>query len=156
MKNKRGEGYVSVCVLLIIVCMILSVFVTFASAVNVVKMTERNSRVVLDNLVMRGAIDTYQSIKKGNDENALIDSQEYIDELCEFCTFEKAAHFLYHKDANGKAEFRITYPQVGYSVTKKLKIYASYTVYIPVYFCGIQVSTAEIPITVESKYTEKF
>ena len=156
MKNKRGEGYVSVCVLLIIVCMILSVFVTFASAVNVVKMTERNSRVVLDNLVMRGAIDTYQSIKKGNDENALIDSQEYIDELCEFCTFEKAAHFLYHKDANGKAEFRITYPQVGYSVTKKLKIYASYTVYIPVYFCGIQVSTAEIPITVESKYTKKF
>ena len=156
MKNKRGEGYVSVCVLLIIVCMILSVFVTFASAVNVVKMTERNSRVVLDNLVMRGAIDTYQSIKKGNDENAIIESQEYIDELCEFCTFEKAAHFLYHKDANGKAEFRITYPQVGYSVTKKLKIYASYTVYIPVYFCGIQVSTATIPITVESKYTEKF
>ena len=156
MKNKRGEGYVSVCVLLIIVCMILSVFVTFASAVNVVKMTERNSRVVLDNLVMRGAIDTYQSIKKGNDENALIDSQEYIDELCEFCTFEKAAHFLYHKDANGKDEFRITYPQVGYSVTKKLKYYVSYTVYVPVYFCGIKVNTAEIPITVESKYTEKF
>ena len=156
MKNKRGEGYVSVCVLLIIVCMILSVFVTFASAVNVVKMTERNSRVVLDNLVMRGAIDTYQSIKKGNDENAIIESQEYIDELCEFCTFEKAAHFLYHKDANGKDEFRITYPQVGYSVTKKLKYYVSYTVYVPVYFCGIQVSTAEIPITVESKYTKKF
>lgn len=156
MKNKRGEGYVSVCVLLIIVCMILSVFVTFASAVNVVKMTERNSRVVLDNLVMRGAIDTYQSIKKGNDENAVIESQEYIDELCEFCTFEKAAHFLYHKDANGKDEFRITYPQVGYSVTKKLKYYVSYTVYVPVYFCGIQVSTATIPITVESKYTEKF
>lgn len=156
MKNKRGEGYVSVCVLLIIVCMILSVFVTFASAVNVVKMTERNSRVVLDNLVMRGAIDTYQSIKKGNDENAIIESQDYIDELCEFCTFEKAAHFLYHKDANGKDEFRITYPQVGYSVTKKLKYYVSYTVYVPVYFCGIQVSTATIPITVESKYTEKF
>ena len=156
MKNKRGEGYVSVCVLLIIVCMILSVFVTFASAVNVVKMTERNSRVVLGNLVMRGAIDTYQSIKKGNDENAIIESQEYIDEFCEFCTFEKAAHFLYHKDANGKDEFRITYPQVGYSVTKKLKYYVSYTVYVPVYFCGIQVSTATIPITVESKYTEKF
>ena len=156
MKNKRGEGYVSVCVLLIIVCMILSVFVTFASAVNVVKMTERNSRVVLDNLVMRGAIDVYDSIKRGNDENAIIDSQEYIDELCEFCTFDKAALFLYHKDANGKDEFRITYPQVGYSVAKKLKIYVSYTVYVPVYFCGIQVSTATIPITVESKYTEKF
>jgi len=156
MKNKRGEGYISVCVLLIVICMILSVFITFASAVNVVKMTERNSRVVLDNLVMRGAIDVYDSIKKGNDENAVIDSQEYVDALCEFCTFEKAAHFLYHKDSNGKEDFRVTYPQVGYSVTKKLKIYASYTVYVPVYFCGIQVSTAEIPITVESKYTEKF
>ena len=60
MKKKRGEGYISVCVLLIIVCMIISVFITFASAVNIVRQTERNSRVVLDNLVMRGAIDTYQ------------------------------------------------------------------------------------------------
>ncbi len=156
MKNKRGEGYVSVCVLLIIVCMILSVFVTFASAVNVVKMTERNSRVVLDNLVMRGAIDTYQSIKKGNDENAIIESQEYIDELCEFCTFARSGSFLYAYDDNGQRMFCISVPSVGYTTTKKLKVYASYTVYVPVYFCGIKVNTAEIPITVESKYTEKF
>ncbi len=156
MRNKRGEGYITVCILTIVVCMILSVFVTFASAVNVVKMTERNSRVVLDNLVMCGAIDVYDSIKNGNDKNAVIYSQEYIDELCEFCTFDKSAYYLYHTDSNGKEDFRVTYPQVGYSVTKKLKIYASYTVYVPIYFCGIKVSTAAIPIRVESKYTEKF
>ena len=55
LKNKRGEGYVKVCVLVIVICMILSVFVTFASAVNVVRLTERNSKTVLESYLMKTA-----------------------------------------------------------------------------------------------------
>ena len=56
LKNKRGEGYVQVCVLIIVICMILSVFVTFASAVNVVRLTERNSKTVLESYLMKNSI----------------------------------------------------------------------------------------------------
>ena len=51
MRNKKGEGYVSTCVMIVVICMLLSVFVTFAVAVNTVKTVERNSRVVLDSFV---------------------------------------------------------------------------------------------------------
>lgn len=56
MKSKRAEGYVSTCVMIVIICMLLSVFVTFAVAVNTVKTVKRNSRVVLDSFVMQNAI----------------------------------------------------------------------------------------------------
>ncbi len=156
MKSKKGEGYVSVCVLVIAICMLLSVFITFASAVNVVRMTEQNSRVVLDDLVMRGAINVYDSIKKGNDENAVIDSGGYTEKLCSFCTLAKKGNLLYAYDDNRNEMFRLSVPSVGYTTDRKLKIYASYTVYVPLYFCGVKVGTATVPITVESKYTEKF
>ena len=37
-----------------------------------------------------------------------------------------------------------------------LKIAASYTITIPLYFAGMQVSTVSVPITVESRLTNKF
>ena len=72
--SKRAEGHVWPCVLIVIVCMILSVFVMFADAVNVTKQTERNSRVVLDNYVMQNSIAIYNSIKQGNDNNTDLES----------------------------------------------------------------------------------
>ena len=73
MNNKKGEGYVSTCVMIVVVCMLLSVFVTFAVAVNTVKTVERNSRVVLDSFVMQNSIEIYDSIKQGNNETNEID-----------------------------------------------------------------------------------
>lgn len=81
MKNKKGEGYVSTCVMIVVICMLLSVFVTFAVAVNTVKTVERNSRVVLDSFVMQNSIEIYDSIKQGNNETNEIDADEYREAL---------------------------------------------------------------------------
>ena len=66
-RNKRGEGYIQVCVLIIVICMILSVFVTFASAVNVVRLTERNTKTVLESYVTKNSIEIYNAIKKSHE-----------------------------------------------------------------------------------------
>lgn len=157
MKVKRGEGYISVCVLLIVVCMLLSVFVTFANAINVVKMTERNSRVVLDNFVMQDAIEIFDSIKRGNSKNATIDRNAYTDKLLNFCTFVKNGNYLYAYDSKRQEIFKLSLPTMGYSdASGILKLYVSYNVYVPLYFCGTKVTTATIPIKVYSKYTDKY
>ena len=154
--NKKGEGYISVCVLIIILCMILSVLTEAVAAVNVVKMTERNARVVLDNFVMVNAIEIFDSIKNGNDDTESIDAQEYIDALAEFCTFEKSGGYMYALDSEKNEMYRISVPTVGFEDMNKLKIYSSFTLYYPLYFFGVHVTTAQIPVTVISKYTEKF
>lgn len=154
--NRKGEGYISVCVLIIILCMILSVLTEAVAAVNVVKMTERNARVVLDNYVMVNAIEIFDSIKNGNDDTESIDAQEYIDALAEFCTFEKRGGYMYASDSEGNEMYRISVPTLGFEDVNKLKIYSSFTLYYPLYFFGVHVTTAQIPVTVISKYTEKF
>lgn len=156
MQNKRGEGYIPTCVMIIILTMLLSVFVTFVSAINIVKQTKRNSRVVLDSYVMQESIKIYDSIKNGNDKTPVLDSDSYVDSLCEFCTFAEKNDMLYNYNSDGDIQFYLTKPTVGYMEDKELKIYTSYTIYIPIYFAGIRVETAQIPITVTSNFTQKF
>lgn len=156
MRNKKGEGYVPTCVMIVVICMLLSVFVTFAVAVNTVKTVERNSRVVLDSFVMQNSIEIYDSIKQGNNETNEIEADEYREALSDFCTLEKTGDLFYNYDSDRDLNYCISKPYVGFTTENKLQIYASYTVYIPIRFAGIRVSTAVIPITVESKYNEKF
>ena len=156
LKNKRGEGYVQVCVLIIVICMILSVFVTFASAVNVVRLTERNSKTVLESYLMKNSIEIYDSIKQGNNDADSLNANVYITDLADFCTFVKIGNYYYHKDENGRTEYYISKPTVGFTETGKLKLYVSYNLYIPIYFDNVRIKTAKIPITVKIDLNEKF
>ena len=57
MKSKRGDGYIGTCVMILILCMILSIFIEFVATVNVIRISERNARIVLDSFVMENSIE---------------------------------------------------------------------------------------------------
>ncbi len=156
LKNKRGEGYVQVCVLIIVICMILSVFVTFASAVNVVRLTERNSKTVLESYLMKNSIEIYDSIKQGNNDADSLNANVFITDLADFCTFVKVGNYYYHRDENGRTEYYISKPTVGFTETGKLRLYVSYNLYVPIYFDNVKISTAKIPITVKIDLEERY
>jgi len=157
-RNKRAEGYVQVCVLVIVICMIMSVFVTFASTVNVVRLMKRNSKTVLESYLMRDSIRIYDSIKQGtNDtEKDSLDSNFYYNSLKEFCTFETHGNYLYHKGDDGVTDYYISTPHIGFTEQGKLRLYVKYTLYVPIYFDRVKVSTAEIPIEVDLDLDERF
>lgn len=156
MGNKRGEGYVQVCVLVLILCLILSVFLTFVYAVNFVRITERNAETVLENYVMKNSIRIYNSIKQGTNETDAIDAGEYITDLTSFCTFNKIRDRLYHYDGDGNVDYYISEPTVRFAERNKLKLIVTYTTYVPIYFAGTQVTTATIPVTVKLNLEGKF
>ncbi len=156
MRNKRGDGYIATCVTVVILCMLVAVFMTFTTAVSVVRITEKNSRIVLDSFVMKNSILIYDSIKNGNDYTVELDEDVYIEDLCDFCTFEKSGNFLYAYSSDRKLKYRLSKPNVSFSTEGELKVYASYTVYVPITFGGIVIDTAEIPIKVESRFNDKF
>lgn len=156
MRNKRGDGYIATCVTVVILCMLVAVFMTFTTAVSVVRITEKNSRIVLDSFVMKNSILIYDSIKNGNDYTVELDEDVYIEDFCDFCTFEKSGNFLYAYSSDRKLKYRLSKPNVSFSTEGELKVYASYTVYVPITFGGIVIDTAEIPIKVESRFNDKF
>lgn len=156
MQNKRGDGYISTCILVIMLCMLVAVFITFTTTVSMVRTTEENSKIVLDSFVMKNSIFIYDSIKNGNNDTASLDENVYINDLCDFCTLEKIGGSLYAYDSDGSLKYRLSKPTISFATQGKLKIYASYTVFVPIHFCGIVIDTVKIPITVDSKYNDKF
>ena len=155
-RNRRGEGYIPICVTVVILCMLISVFVTFASAVNIVRQTERNSRVVLDSFVMKNSIIIYNSIKQGTDITASVNQSEYISDFSLFNSLDLRGNLLYCYDEDGNEQYRLTKPTISFIQGNRLKIQVQYTIRIPLYFAGIKVSEAIIPMTVVSRFDEKF
>lgn len=156
LKEKRGDGYIFPCVIILVICIMLSVFIFFAGAVNMVRITKENSKIVLDSYVMKNSIGIYNSIKQGNDYTEVLDQNVYIDELCEFCTLAKDNYYLYSYDNDGKLKYMMTRPTIIFREEKTLKIELRYTLYVPVWFNGKVVQYAVIPIFINSSFTEKF
>jgi len=154
--NKRGDGYVFPCVIIVVVAMILSVVIFFANTVSLVRMTEENSKIVLDSYIMKNSIIIYDSIKQGNDYTEVIDEDVYIEDLCKFCTLDKNGSLLYNYNQDGSLKYMMTAPIVSFRNENTLKIQLNYTIYIPVQFDGEILWYARIPVTVISSFNEKF
>jgi hypothetical protein len=156
MRNKRGDGYITACVTVVILCMLIAAFLTFISVVGAIRMTKRNARIVLDSFVIQNAIEIYDSIKNGTDYTQELDEMAYVDALCDFSKFDKSGDVLYAYGEDGEWIYSITRPVVSFTYEETLKVYASYTVTVPIVFGDVSMEWIRIPVTVESRYNEKF
>ena len=156
MLNKSGEGYVQVCVLILVLCLIVSVLLTLIYAVNFVRQTERNIKTVLENYVTANSIRIYNSIKQGTNETEAIDEDEFIDNLCGFASFTRGNTYLYHSSGGEEADYYITVPKVRFAEHNKLRLVVTCKVFIPLRFLENLVTTAEAPLTVKLNLEGKF
>lgn len=157
-KNKRGEGYIQICVMVLVICILLSVFVTFAVSVGVVRLTRSNTKTVLKSFVTQNSIENYGAIKEGHADTETygMDPEEFISDFAEFCSLDKSGNMYYHKDTNGRTDYYITEPTVEFVERWSLRVHVSYTLYVPIYFDNVQLTTAAIPVTVKTYLSEKF
>ncbi len=156
LRNKQGEGYIFPCVIIVVVCMILSVVIFFASAVSMVRITEENTKIVLDSFIMKNSTQIYNSIKQGNDYTEALDRNVYIDDLCRFCTLEKGSMYLYAYNEDRSLKYQMTYPVITFRKENTLKVQLHYTLYVPIWFDGKIARYVIIPVTVDSSFNEKF
>lgn len=156
MRNKRGEGYITACVTVVILCMLIAAFLTFISVVGTIRMTKRNARIVLDSFVIQNAIEIYDSVKNGTNHTQVLEGTEYVADLCDFCMFEERGEILYASSDYGEWMYSITKPVLSFTEEDTLKIIAEYTAIVPIRFGGVSVETVRIPVKVKSRFNEKF
>lgn len=156
LKNERGDGYIQACVMILILCMLIAVCLTFVTTVNTIRVVERNTRIVLDSFVMENSIIIYDSIKNGHDFTEAVDVSQFRIKLADYNDLTKSEAYYYHYAPDGSLDYRITTPVLSMTQTNSLKIAANYTITIPIYFAGVKVTQVSIPVTVESKWTDKF
>ncbi len=156
MLNKKAEGYIFPCVMIVILCMIFSLLIYFVCTVSMIRTTKENAEMVFDSYITENAIDIYNSIKQGNDYTDSIDNAEYVDEICRMCTLVRRGRLLYNYNNEGNIQFYITEPTIHFIREYSLKIQVSYTMYVPIRFNGIQVQTAAVPVVIQSNFMEKY
>ncbi len=152
----KGEGYVSVCLIVILLSAILTTILTYSASVAKVNVMIENSKVVLDSFVTQNSVEIYQSIKQGNDYTEVINEDEYRTALIDFCILEENGDKLYSINEDGTERFNISNPVITFREEKELKLVTSYTLSFPLSFAGISFNNVSIPIEISSILTEKF
>lgn len=155
LKDTRGGGYFTPCVITIVIAMILSAVLFYAQCMTIIQTTRADTERVLESFIMKNSIDIYNSIKQGHDFTEDFDENFYISQTSSELSLDSSKNRLYNYGADGEIVYSMTSPRVTHKVDKALKLKASYTVMIPVTFAGEHIFDLEIPITVTRSLTLK-
>ena len=155
LKDTRGGGYFTPCVITIVIAMILSAVLFYAQCMTIIQTTRADTERVLESFIMKNSIDIYNSIKQGHDFTEDFDENFYISQTSSELSLDSSKNRLYNYGADGEIVYSMTNPNVTYKVDKALKLKVSYTVMIPVIFAGEHIFDLEIPITVTRSLTLK-
>ena len=155
LQSTKGGGYVTACVITIVIAMILSAVLFFAQSMTIIQMTREHTELVLESFIMKNSILIYDSIKQGHDLTQKYNAGDYFSDIATRFSLDIRGNSLYNYDEEGKLIYAMTNPYVTYKVDKALKLKVSYTVMIPVRFAGEQLFYLQVPLTVTRSLTLK-
>lgn len=154
--NKKAEGYVRTCIMILIFCIGIAVFSSFLLAVNTVRISKRNTYKVIDGYVTMKSIEAFDSIKTGTDYISSFDEEDFKDYFCEYNGLQENGNEMIAKTTTGNEKYRVSDFELSFIENQRLKMQVQYVITIPVSFGDFSVMSAEVPITVKSKLTDKF
>lgn len=155
MRNKKGISYVKTAVLVLVIAMILSAVLAYASMMTIIQTAERNTIRVLDSFVIHNSKLIYESLKNGNDFTENINKSFYLYALSDELGLDFDGVSLYAINERGVLIYRMTNPNVACEWYNTLKLKATYEILIPVTFAGEHLFNLRIPQKVVSYYNLK-
>lgn len=155
LQDTRGGGYITACVITLVIAMILSAVLFYAQCMTILQTTRDNTELVLESFIIKNSILIYDSIKQGHDLTEYFDRNDYISEISSRFSLDIQGEALYNYGEEGELIYAMTNPYVTYKVDKALKLKASYTVMIPVTFAGQRLFFLRVPMTVTRSLTLK-
>lgn len=142
LKNIRADGYIPACIITVCVCMVLSVTLSFISAVTAVNQSKRDVRQALDGFVTHKSIEIYNGVKNYSEFAETLDEESFESILSEYTGVQGN-----YEIRNLKIEFRET-DRLNYTV--------SYTLKAPVRFGNITVVYTNVPVKITGVFNFKF
>lgn len=155
LRNKKGLSYIDTTIWVLVLCMILSIILTYASMMIQIQTAESNTQRVLDSYVTLNSIEIYDSLKNGHDTTTTLDGNIFISTLSDELSLTLEDSVLYFRTAEGKELYKITNPSVAFEVQNRLKLQATYNIIFPVTFAGQTITNLLIPQKVVSYYNLK-
>lgn len=142
LKNTRGDGYIPACIITVCVCMVLSVTLSFISAVTAVNQSKRDVRQALDGFVTHKSIEIYNGVKNYSELTETLDAESFKSILSEY--------------TGGQRNYEIKDLKIEFRETDRLNYTVSYTLKAPVRFGNITAVYTNVPVKITGVFNFKF
>lgn len=153
--NRKGISYVKTAVWVLILSMILSIILTYASMMTLIQTAEYNTRRVLDGFVTQNSRLIYDALKNGQESNCVLNDNFFVSAILDELSLDLNESSLYCKDDEGHIIYQTSLPVISYEWDNTLKLGAAYTIILPVTFAGKTVTQLKIPQKVTAYYNLK-
>ena len=141
-KSTRADGYIPACIITVCVCMVLSVTVSFISAVTAVNQSKRDVRQALDGFVTHKSIEIYNGVKNYSELTETLDEESFESILSGY--------------TGGQGNYEIRNLKIEFRETDRLNYTVSYTLKAPVRFGNITAVYTNVPVKITGVFNFKF
>lgn len=141
-KSTRADGYIPACIITVCVCMVLSVTLSFISAVTAVNQSKRDVRQALDGFVTHKSIEIYNGVKNYSEFAETLDEESFKNILSEY--------------TGGQGNYEIKDLKIEFRETDRLNYTVSYTLKAPVRFGNITAVYTNVPVKITGVFNFKF
>ena len=109
------------------------------------RLQKTNTEVVFDSFVANNSILIFNNIKQGKNATEGLNTAPFYTTLKHFCTLDESGEMYYAIDTDGTEKYRMTKPHME----------LTFTMYVPIRFGGVTVTTATIPVHITSVLQSK-
>ena len=152
LKNKKGDSYIYLCVIVIFVCLLISAVIMYMSLTAQAQIQKNDIQAKLDSYVASFAPKGYDALKQGSTKDSYIDWEEFEANAYAALGFSEESVSVYEYESGNCS---ITRPTITVLRGEGFGITAEYTAIYPVIWNGQSYSALEIPVTVTSYYKMK-
>ena len=149
LKNKRGDSYIYLCVIVVFVCLLVSVIILYTGLIAQVQIQKRDVQAKLDSYVSSRATDEYDALKQGAVKDNYFEWNQIETEAYKALGFPNESDEVYVYE-NGNCT--MTRPTVTIIKGDGFGVTVEYVAIFPIAWNGTVFSDLEIPVTVTSYY----
>lgn len=150
LRNKKGESYVYLCVVIMFVSMIVSILILYMGLTAQVQAQKRDTKAKLDGYISGYATETFDALKQGYNYELTLDLKELESGVYEALGFSSGnTEYVY---SNG---IRMGKPEVTALSGNGFGVVIKYTAYFPIEWNGRKYADLQIPVTLTSYYKLK-
>ena len=156
LSDKSGGTYVRAATSVMFLAIILSAVLFFAQSMSLASDIKSRVRLTLDSFIIKKSIDIYAVIDDGEDFTSLEDQlafDEYFFSQFSGLTYDKSSSTADAAVYSSDGSYSLTVPTLSLNGDGRLRLYADFTLIIPVYFFETKLFDMVIPMRVSSGLT---
>lgn len=148
-------AYIKTAVIVLIISLVLSLVLTYASILTIEETSKENTERVLNSFVTENSTYIFNSIKNGNDFTQSIDENYFVSKYSLDGSLDFDGSSLYNVNCKGGYVYRLSIPQITFTKTNTLNLTCTYNLMLPFDFAGKRFTELIIPIRVKTNYNLK-